>query len=223
MQGRATGTEGAHRAAKYIAGQLKILGLESLGDSGYFQKVPVSMDSAAGRGGRAGSMRPHLRPSFAELDTIPAARRRTEVNVLGVIRGSDPVLKNEVVLINGHYDHLGILRPVNGDSIANGADDDASGVTAVLEIARPNQGFFTRSDNIGFARLGIVAHTLSSFNLHKDYHQVSDEVSKVDFDHMTAVINTGAKAVRLLADGPKPAWKPGGQPVAPSRGGRSGQ
>ncbi len=58
------------------------------------------------------------------------------MNVLGVIRGSDPVLKNQYVLVDGHYDHLGIGRPVNGDSIYNGADDDASGVTAELEIAR---------------------------------------------------------------------------------------
>src|SRR5689334_24569181 len=48
MQGRATGTAGAHRAAQYIADQMKRLGLTPLGDSGYFQKVPVSMDSAAG-------------------------------------------------------------------------------------------------------------------------------------------------------------------------------
>jgi len=41
----------------------------------------------------------------------------------------------------------------------------------VFPDARPAQSFFTRSDNIGFARRGIVAHTLSTFNLHTDYHR----------------------------------------------------
>jgi Zn-dependent M28 family amino/carboxypeptidase len=269
MQGRATGTPGAQRAARYIGVQMRQIGLEPLGDSGFFQRVAVTLGPA--------------------------------VNVLGVIRGSDPALKNEYVLVDAHYDHLGIGRPVNGDSIYNGADDDASGVTAVLEIARqvhngpkpkrtvvfaamigeevgllgtnwyiahpaipltqmaanleiemigrpdslaggvgkawltgyerstmgdelaangipivpdkrPDEHFFERSDNIAFAMRGIPAHTLSSFNLHADYHRPSDEISKVDFVHMAGVINAGARAVRLLTDGPKPEWKPGGRP-----------
>ena len=77
-----------------------------------------------------------VRASLADLDSLPASRRPPAVNVLGVIRGADPALRNEYVLVDAHYDHLGIGRPVNGDSIYNGADDDASGVTAVLEIAR---------------------------------------------------------------------------------------
>jgi hypothetical protein len=314
MEGRATGTEGAHRAARYIAGEMKRIGLTSLGDSGFFQRVPVSMDSVAGRGGRAGGVRPRLRQSFQELDSFPPARRRTEVNVLGIIRGSDPVLRDEYILVDAHYDHNGIRTPATpgGDSIYNGADDDATGVTAVLEIARqikegkppkrsiifatmvgeevgllgtnwyiahpiiplektvanieiemigrpdstvggvgrawltgferstmgstlqasgllvypdarPQQGFFERSDNIGFARRGIVAHTLSSFNLHKDYHTPADEVDKTDFDHMTRLINTAAAAVRLIADGEKPVWHEGGQPPMPPARGRGGQ
>jgi hypothetical protein len=279
MEGRASGTPGAQRAARYIGGQMRKIGLEPLGDSGFFQRVDLSRDSTAP----------------LEL------RGRPAVNVVGVIRGSDPVLKAEYVLVDAHYDHLGIGRPVNGDSIYNGADDDASGVTAVLEIARQmmkgpkpkrtvvfaammgeevgllgtnwfiahpaiplsnmaanleiemigrpdslaggvgrawltgyersNMGdqlaangipivadkrlgehFFERSDNIAFARRGIPAHTLSSFNLHTDYHQPSDDISHVDFVHMAGVVNAGARAVRLLTDGPKPEWKPGGKP-----------
>lgn len=57
-------------------------------------------------------------------------------NVIGVLRGSDPKLQKQAVLFSAHLDHLGIGNPVNGDSIYNGADDDASGVTAVLELAR---------------------------------------------------------------------------------------
>ena len=54
-------------------------------------------------------------------------------NVIGLLEGKSK--KNEFVVVSAHYDHLGILKAVNGDTIANGADDDASGVTAVLALA----------------------------------------------------------------------------------------
>jgi hypothetical protein len=57
-------------------------------------------------------------------------------NVVGLIPGSDPVLKNEYVVHSAHLDHVGIGRVVNGDSIYNGAHDNASGVASLLEIAR---------------------------------------------------------------------------------------
>ena len=57
-------------------------------------------------------------------------------NVVGMIPGSDKVLKNEYVVHSAHLDHLGIGRVVNGDSIYNGAHDNASGVASLLEIAR---------------------------------------------------------------------------------------
>jgi hypothetical protein len=60
-------------------------------------------------------------------------------NVVGVVRGSDPALRGTYVAYGAHYDHIGILPPVNGDSIANGADDDGSGTTALLAIARAYQ------------------------------------------------------------------------------------
>ena len=56
-------------------------------------------------------------------------------NVVAVLEGSDPALKNEYVAIGAHYDHVGIGTPVNGDAIYNGADDDGSGTTAVLAMA----------------------------------------------------------------------------------------
>jgi len=54
-------------------------------------------------------------------------------NVAGKIEGKR---KDEVVLFSAHYDHLGVMQPVDGDSIANGANDNASGTTAVIELAR---------------------------------------------------------------------------------------
>jgi hypothetical protein len=89
----------------------------------------------------------------------------------------------------------------------------AAGIPVVAD-PRPDQQFFQRSDNIAFARLGIVAHTWSSFNLHGDYHQPSDDISRVDFDHMAALIDAGARAVWVLANGEVPRWNPGGQPAA---------
>ena len=295
LEGRMTGTRGSARAAAFIAGEMRRIGLEPAGDSGYFQRVPV----AASPGARGGLT---LLASFAEYDTLPAGRRRNAVNVVGVLRGTDPVLRDSAVLIDAHYDHLGIGSPVKGDSIYNGADDDASGVVAVLEIARslaagpapkrtvifaattgeevgllgtrwyvkhpvvpiaqmsanmeiemigrpdslaggpgrawltgferstmgasfaraglpigpdrrPDQRFFERSDNIAFAREGVPAHTLSSYNMHTDYHEPRDDLAHVDIAHMTGVIRAGASAARLLADGPAPQWNANGRPA----------
>ena len=279
------------------------------GDSSGGRGGAVPAGGRAGGGGGRGvqALRPTRLPSLADLDTIPLERRRNAVNVVGMIPGTDPVLKNEVVLVLSHYDHLGMRTPATpgGDSVYNGADDDAAGTVAVLEVARllkkagtpkrtlvfanmtgeetgligtnwfiahpvfpltqivagfeiemigrpdslaggpgkawltgyerstmgdmlkqygiaivpdirPTQSFFTRSDNIGLARRGIVAHTLSTFNLHTDYHQLSDDVDKIDFDHMTGVIHSAAEAVRHLADGPKPEWHTGCSPQSPA-------
>lgn len=69
---------------------------------------------------------------------IRSATRSTDIkspNVIAILDGSDPDLKNEYVVYSAHLDHLGIGPPVNGDSIYNGALDNASGVAAVLSVA----------------------------------------------------------------------------------------
>ena len=295
MEGRATGTPGAARAARFLAAELEKAGVEPAGDDGgYFQAVPIAEVTVEGR------TRMLLPSAELDFDTLPAASILTdEVNVLGVIRGSDPDVAGEAVVLGAHFDHVGIGPAVDGDSIYNGADDDGSGTVAVLEIARQlvlgeaprrtvvivlstgeevgllgtrwyienpvipmeqtvadlqiemvgrpdsiaggfgrgwltgferttmgdqlaaagspivpdtrlEMNFFFRSDNIAFARLGIPAHTLSSYNMHTDYHTPSDEVEHVDFDHMAALVEAAVEAVRFLADGPTPEWKPGG-------------
>jgi hypothetical protein len=60
----------------------------------------------------------------------------TSPNVIAVLQGSDPKLSQEYVVYTAHVDHLGIGGPINGDSIYNGAADDASGVAAMLVIAK---------------------------------------------------------------------------------------
>jgi hypothetical protein len=69
--------------------------------------------------------------------SVKATQKITEIkmaNVVGMLKGKSK--PEEFVVFGGHYDHLGITAAVNGDSIANGADDDASGTTAVIELAR---------------------------------------------------------------------------------------
>jgi Zn-dependent M28 family amino/carboxypeptidase len=56
-------------------------------------------------------------------------------NVVGILEGSDPVLKNEYLVFSGHMDHLGFRTGMEGDSIYNGADDNASGTVGIIELA----------------------------------------------------------------------------------------
>lgn len=56
-------------------------------------------------------------------------------NVVAMLPGSDPTLRDEYVILSAHMDHVGVGAPVNGDSIFNGADDDASGTAALVEVA----------------------------------------------------------------------------------------
>jgi hypothetical protein len=222
-------------------------------------------------------------------------------NVVGKLRGSDPKLRNSAVMLSAHLDHLGIGPPVSGDNIYNGADDDASGVAAVLELARvlgagprprrtvifalfgseetgalgseyfgehppmeleeiaadlefemigrpdpavrgdnlwltgwersnlgsslaahganlvpdphAEQNFFARSDNFGLAKKGVVAHTVSSFGLHSDYHEPSDDLVHIDFKHLNAAIGALLAPMEWLVNSAfKPEWSEGGQP-----------
>jgi hypothetical protein len=207
-------------------------------------------------------------------------------NVVAVLRGSDPALSNTYVALGAHLDHIGVQKPVNGDSIANGADDDGSGSMALVAIARalaaaperprrsvlfvwhsgeeagmlgsewfvthptvpldsivaqlnadmigrngpdsimlvgpraePNgqnrvlgmlvdsvnatlarpfvvnrewdspshpEQIYSRSDHYSYARRGIPI-VFYTTGLHEDYHKVTDEVSKIDFDKLSRV------------------------------------
>ena len=69
------------------------------------------------------------------LNAVGRTRRVDATNVIGVVPGRSPARRGEAVIYTAHYDHLGIGLPVNGDSIYNGAYDNASGVAVLLEIA----------------------------------------------------------------------------------------
>jgi hypothetical protein len=75
-------------------------------------------------------------PSRATIRTVSMDERLQSPNVIGLLRGSDARLRDEVVVFTAHLDHLGVGEPVKGDSIYNGALDNASGSAALLEVAR---------------------------------------------------------------------------------------
>jgi Zn-dependent M28 family amino/carboxypeptidase len=80
-------------------------------------------------------------PTFALVPTLNVwtelAKTPLEApNVLGMLRGSDPALRDQYVIVSAHLDHLGIGRVVDGDSVYNGAMDNASGIATMIETAR---------------------------------------------------------------------------------------
>lgn len=83
----------------------------------------------------------------------------------------------------------------------------------LVQDPHPEMKFFVRSDNIQFARRGVIAHTVSSYGLHKEYHTPADEIGRIDFAHMIEAIRSLVEPIRWLADSPfTPAWKPGMRP-----------
>jgi Zn-dependent M28 family amino/carboxypeptidase len=278
LNGRGSGTRDEWIAASYIGALMQQWGLEPIGE-GFVQQIEMPQNAKT---------------------TAPQTW-----NAVGRLPGRDPAAAREVILLSAHLDHLGNRPPREGttssDTIYNGADDDASGCVAVLQLAhalmmgprprrtivfaffgseerggvgsryfadhpvvplnqivanlqfemigRPDpkvapqtlwltgydrstlgpalakegarlvpdphleQNFFYRSDNIQFARRGVVAHTVSSYGLHKDYHQPSDDVTKIDFAHMVDAIRSLLAPIRWLANSSfTPQWLPGKKP-----------
>ena len=132
LEGRRAGTEAADRAAGWIAARFAEIGLEPLGDGGSY-RLPFSFPETL-MGDPHAVADPHAAP-----DSLTAPAVRTAHNVAGLIRGSDPALAGEAIVIGAHYDHLGWGGPGSlapGEAaIHNGADDNASGVAGVLALA----------------------------------------------------------------------------------------
>lgn len=77
-----------------------------------------------------------IAPYFESYRDTLSNFEKTSYNIVGIVEGNDPSLKEEYILIGAHYDHIGIIKAENGDAIANGANDNASGTTTVMEMAR---------------------------------------------------------------------------------------
>ncbi|MBT8244053.1 MAG: M28 family peptidase [Winogradskyella sp.] len=108
LKGRNTGTEGIDEAASYIQKQLQSYNIKP-----YFEDFKDEFKFVNRRG-----------------DSI------TGYNVVGYIEGTDKKLKDDFVVIGAHYDHIGFGKAVENDSIANGANDNATGTSAVMTIAK---------------------------------------------------------------------------------------
>ena len=127
LEGRNTPSRGLDLAAEYIAAQFRSIGLEPAGDNGYFQMA--DWDELAKKLPR----RPGSPPPPVKAEGVPHDMVK---NVIGVLRGSDPILKDTYVLVTAHYDHVGMKPSGEGDRIFNGANDDASGTVSVIELAK---------------------------------------------------------------------------------------
>jgi hypothetical protein len=119
LGGRATGSPGADSAAGYLARRFSEVGLQPAA-GGWFQSFAVGRDARTARQGKAGGV--------------------VGKNVIGILPGRDPVLRNQTVVLGAHYDHLGLggfgsLDPDSTGLVHNGADDNASGVAGLIQVA----------------------------------------------------------------------------------------
>lgn len=120
MLGRDTPSRGLDLTANYVAAQFKRLGFKPGGDSGTFiQRYPLK---SRGVGKPASPA-----PSAFDPSSAP--------NSVGILIGTDPVLRDEYIVVSAHMDHVGTNGANVKDSIWNGADDDASGTAGVLALA----------------------------------------------------------------------------------------
>jgi hypothetical protein len=247
-----------------------------------------------------GQLKPGMTGATLNLRLPEPAEAHVKLhNVIGLLRGSDPLLKNTYVLVTAHYDHLGIKPEGTGDRIFHGANDDGSGTVSVIELAsalsmlnpRPkrsivfmtffgeeegtlgslfyarhpvfpiektvadlnleqigrtdatdgpklSQGtvtgydysdlprvfraagaktgvrvlsdepygdsFFSRSDNAPLADQGVPAHTLAVALDFPDYHKVTDDWRKINYDNMAKVDRMLALGLIMLTENPRP-------------------
>ena len=128
LLGREAGTREGRIAGDYIVANLKSLGIAPL-DGSYYHPFEAYHLERQKRGARW-----QVEPdSIVKIKQTNAYQKMSLNNILGVIEGKNP---NEIVIVGAHYDHLGLDPFLEGDQIYNGADDNASGVSAVLQIAR---------------------------------------------------------------------------------------
>ncbi len=127
VEGREAGSKGGTVAAEYIISKLKENGIQPLGTS-YLQPFE-SFQRVSGKNLRWQS----TADSVSAVKSEKLYRSLQMNNILSVIPGKRT---DEFVIVGAHYDHLGIDNRLSGDQIFNGADDNASGVSAVLQIAK---------------------------------------------------------------------------------------
>lgn len=131
LQGREAGLHGSRIAARYLATNLKEAGIRPLYGDSYYQPFEACAKERQQKGARW-----QVHPDSIALLKQGTHRVLHMANVLGIIPGERT---DEYVIVGAHFDHLGTDATLTDDSIYNGADDNASGVSAVLQIARAFQ------------------------------------------------------------------------------------
>lgn len=126
MQGREAGTQSGNIAAEFLASYFTFLGIQPLGDT-YFQDFQAYNEDFQQK------KRYSVNPDSIEKYKKGVHRILNMKNVLGILPG---INRDEYVIVGAHFDHLGLDENLAGDKIYNGADDNASGVSAVMQIAR---------------------------------------------------------------------------------------
>lgn len=136
---------------------------------------------------------------FAEQPTVPLDRIAANLQ-FEMIGRPDPKVPPHTLWLTGYE------RSNLGPELARRG-------AKLVQDPHPDQNFFERSDNIQFARRGVVAHTVSSYGLHKEYHSPADEIGRIDFAHMTDAIRSMLEPIRWLANSDfVPAWVAGKKP-----------
>jgi Peptidase family M28/PA domain len=122
------------RPAHYFP-QLKAVASLSLEETGRFFAGSGHTAEQVIAAAKAGKLRSFALPLVAKLKTVTQWQELHSTNVAAKLEGSDPDLKSEHIVYSAHLDHLGISSPVQGDAIYNGALDNASGTSEMLQIA----------------------------------------------------------------------------------------
>jgi Zn-dependent M28 family amino/carboxypeptidase len=136
------------------------------------------------------------------VNNLPFPKENLVANLeFEMIGRPDPKVKPDELWLTGYE------RSNLGPELANRG-------ARLVQDPHPEENFFQRSDNYTLARQGIIAHTVSSFGLHTDYHRASDEVKTIDFGHMTRSIDSMVTPIQWLVNSNfKPAWNPGKNPA----------
>ena len=297
LAGRNTPSPGLEAAAEFIASRFRAAGLEAPVNGSYFQTADLTARV------KQSVERHHL-----QAPDYPVIGR----NVIGLVRGSDPKLRDTYIIISAHYDHIGTIATATGrtmekgavgtDRIFNGANDDGSGTVSVIALAeafsrlkvKPRRSlvfiafcgeewgllgsryytehpvfplkqtianinleqvgrtdgdiakgsasltgfefttvgplfaragltfgmtvdqdknsakYFTQSDNVSFARLGIPDNTICTAFEFPDYHGLKDEWPKIDYTSMATVDRVVGTVVWYIAQSRmQPEWNSG--------------
>lgn len=136
------------------------------------------------------------RGSFMDDFTV---EEKTAFNVVGVLPGTDGTLKDEIIVIGAHYDHIGFMKAVAGDSIANGANDNATGTATVLAIAQALKTIDFNRRTVVFALFSAEEKgLLGSKHLAKRMKSEKDNVVAMINFEMTGTPMTGRDYIAYL-------------------------